>query len=103
MQFANIALISSPNIYIYGAFIFLFVYAFTELMDSNKNAVIWETLKVVSGICLIYYLGDWFSSDKFSVAIKYVLIGYFILSLLVTFWLTFKKNVATVMPQHAMK
>jgi len=101
--FANIALIGSPNIYIYGAFIFVFVYAFTELMDGNKNAVIWETFKTVAGISLIYYLGDWFASDHFSVAIKYVLIGYFIISLLVTLWLAYKKNVAMETPQHVFK
>ena len=33
--FGNIALVGKPGIFIYGAFIFLYVYAFTELMDKN--------------------------------------------------------------------
>jgi hypothetical protein len=33
--FANIAYIGNPTIFLYGAFVFLFVYAFTELMDGR--------------------------------------------------------------------
>ncbi len=40
--FANIAAIGSPGIFVYGLFIFLSVYSFTELMDRNRFAFLWE-------------------------------------------------------------
>ena len=43
--FSNLALIGSPGIFYYGAFIFAFIYALTELMDRNPRAYIWEALK----------------------------------------------------------
>ncbi|HMC99026.1 MAG TPA: sterol desaturase family protein, partial [Ferruginibacter sp.] len=65
--FGNIATIGSPNIYYYGGFVFVFVYALTEMMDGNKFAPYWETAKAIIGIGLIYYLGDWFGiSANFS-------------------------------------
>ncbi len=87
--FGNIAKIGSPNIFIYGGFIFLFVYAFTDLMDKNKSAVVWELAKNISGTGIIFYLGDWFGSDRFSPMIKYILVGYFIVSTAVAGWLAY--------------
>jgi hypothetical protein len=34
----NVAAIGTPGIFLYGAFIFLFVYALTDLMDRNRTA-----------------------------------------------------------------
>jgi alkylglycerol monooxygenase len=86
--FGNIALIGKPNIFLYGAFIFLMVYAFTELMDGNKYAVIWECAKAIAGIAVIYYLGDWFHASAFIPGIKYVLIAYFVIAVLITAWIS---------------
>ncbi len=90
--FANIALIGTPGIFIYGAFIFLFVYAFTELMDGNKYALVWEIGKNLTGIAIIFYTGDWFGANKFSDSISYVLLEYFVISTFVTIWLVLQKN-----------
>ncbi len=87
--FGNIASIGKPGIFIYGAFVFMMVYAFTELMDGNKYAIVWEALKAVLGIGLIFYSGDWFGANAFFPWISNVLIGYFILSVAVTGWLAF--------------
>ena len=87
--FGNIALVGSPGIFIYGAFIFLYVYAFTELMDRNEYAFIWEFIKCCAGIGIILYFGDWFKAATFSHAIKYILIAYFVLSSIVTTWFNF--------------
>jgi sterol desaturase/sphingolipid hydroxylase (fatty acid hydroxylase superfamily) len=85
--FGNIAYIGKPNIFIYGAFVFIMVYAFTELMDGNKYALVWEVLKAAMGIGLIFYLGDWFGANAFMPWISNVLIAYFVISLGVTGWL----------------
>jgi alkylglycerol monooxygenase len=97
--FGNIALIGKPGIFIYGAYIFVFVYAFTELMDKNKFAWFWEFMKCAGGIGIILYSGDWFSPATFAPYIKYALAGYFTLSLAVTTWFIFEhrsqNNMAT--------
>ena len=87
--FAHIAEIKSPGIFVYGGFIFLFVYAFTELMDRNPNAWIWELLKATMGIGLIFYLGDWFGSNKYFPYSNFIFIIYFLLSVAASFYFAF--------------
>ena len=90
--FGNIALIEKPAIFVYGAFIFLFVYAFTELMDGNRYAIVWEVIKAVSAISLIFLTKDWFGISQYASIIPYVLIEYFAVSVFVTIWLLQKNN-----------
>jgi sterol desaturase/sphingolipid hydroxylase (fatty acid hydroxylase superfamily) len=90
--FANIALIGMPGIFLYGAFIFLYVYAFTELMDGNKFALLWEIIKSISALSLLFFMGDWFGSDEFSTIISYGLVEYFGVSSFVTFWVIRQKK-----------
>ena len=86
--FGYIAPIDNINdgyIYYYGGFIFLFVYALTELMDRSRYAIIWETIKNVAGLAIIYSTGDWFGSDILLMgSLKYILAGYFLISEFVT-------------------
>lgn len=90
--FGNIAAIGKPNIFIYGAFIFLMVYAFTELMDGSRYAFIWEIMKAALGIGIIIYLGDWFGANAILPWMSSLLIAYFIVSVGVAAWLTFVKQ-----------
>lgn len=84
--FGNIAAIGKPDIFIYGGFIFLFVYALTELMDKTAYAFVWEFLKAFMGIGIILYTGDWFGlSQNFSLA-KYFLMAYFSISFLMSLY-----------------
>lgn len=84
--FGNISLIGSPAIFVYGAFLFLYVYAFAEAMDKSRYAFIWEALKALVGCAIIIYYGDWFQTDRLSPFIKYLLITYFVTSGLVVTW-----------------
>ncbi len=91
-MFGNIALINKLDksyIFLYGGFIFLFVYALTDLMDGSKYAVVWELLKAIMGIGIIYYLGDWFGANTFFRWANYLLISYFALSVMVTAWFVY--------------
>ena len=88
--FGNISSIGSPAMFLYGGFIFLFVYAFTELMDGNRYAFAWEIAKTLTGACILYFTGDWFGAGRWSDAIKYTIAAYFILSCLVTTWFNIK-------------
>ena len=87
--FGNLAAIGSPAMFIYGAFVFVFVYAFTELMNRNKYAMVWELLKNILGISIIYYYGDWFGAGKSLPWINVVLVAYFIISSVVAAWFVF--------------
>lgn len=91
--FGNIAYINSIDgryIYWYGAFVFLSVYALTELMDRNPDAVYWEIIRSGLGLFFIYQQGDWFGiSDKLT-GLTYPLTVYFILSMGITGWFAFK-------------
>jgi sterol desaturase/sphingolipid hydroxylase (fatty acid hydroxylase superfamily) len=86
--FGHIAAINQLNngfIYYYGAFVFLFVYALTELMDRSRYAIIWETLKNITGLALLYTTGDWFGSDiLLAGSVKFILMAYFLVSEIVT-------------------
>lgn len=93
--FGNIAGINHLNgsyIYLYGAFIFLSVYALTELMDRNPFAIIWELIKNIFGIVLLNIQSDWFGASSTIPNINYLLIGYFILATLVTGWFVYQHH-----------
>jgi sterol desaturase/sphingolipid hydroxylase (fatty acid hydroxylase superfamily) len=63
--FGNISTIGSPGIFYYGGFVFISVYAFTELMDRNPFSIVWEAIKNFFGIVIIYVQGDWFAQVHF--------------------------------------
>ncbi|HLP37246.1 sterol desaturase family protein [Lacibacter sp.] len=91
--FGNIASINALNayyIYIYGLFIFLSVYAYTDLMDRNKYAIVWEIIKNSLGIAIILQTGDWFGVAALSPVLKYMIGAYFLLSTIVTLWFVMK-------------
>lgn len=59
--FGNMARIGSPDIFIYGGFLFLSIYSFTELMDQNPRAWLWEAARAALGLWLLYAQGGlWF-------------------------------------------
>ena len=93
--FANIAVIQKPMIFVYGAFIFLFVYALTDMMDNGPFAYIWEALKAFCGIGILIYTGSWFGAESLLSTIPAILIGYFILSTMVCSYITFTEPMRT--------
>lgn len=95
--FGHIADIGNPAIFIYGFFIFLFVYAFTEVMDGSRYAMVWELIKNVVGVSIIFLFDDWFGVSYISSAINYVLLFYFGISGFISF-LLLQQNKKTVIP-----
>lgn len=85
--FGNIALVGKPGIFIYGGFIFLFVYALSELMDGSKYAVYWDLLKSAAGAGIIIYTGDWFQLNTFFSSGSWILLGYFIVSPVISYFM----------------
>jgi sterol desaturase/sphingolipid hydroxylase (fatty acid hydroxylase superfamily) len=84
--FGNIAQIGSPGMFIYGGFIFLFVYAYTEQMDNSPYAWIWEILKSSTGLCIIFLSGDWFGINKLFPYLSLLIAVYLFLSTLICFY-----------------
>ncbi|RYY59449.1 MAG: sterol desaturase family protein [Chitinophagaceae bacterium] len=70
--------IDPTDIYVYGGFIFLTVYAMTELMDRHPWAWIWELVRSGSGLFIILDKGDWFGVKNYSTLIVFFLTAYFI-------------------------
>ena len=90
--FGNISVINKLDgsfIYLYAAFVFLTVYAYTELMDRNPYAIFWEGLKNIYALGIIYYYGDWFGASQFIPWINYALIAYFITAIIVSAWFVY--------------
>jgi alkylglycerol monooxygenase len=87
--FNNIATIGMPNIFIYGAFLFLTIYSYTELMDTRSSALFWESLRLLFGIAIVLRLGDWFGLNGFTPYGNYSIIGYLLFSILVTVYFVF--------------
>ena len=90
--FGNLAEIGAPGIFYYGGYIFLTVYAFTELMDKNPIAWAWELLKSTYAFYFIFTTGDWFELSKFLPGAEYIFVGYLLLSLFLSIWFSSKKE-----------
>jgi sterol desaturase/sphingolipid hydroxylase (fatty acid hydroxylase superfamily) len=85
--FSNIAQINQLNggfIYGYGLFIFLMVYAFTDLMDKNRSAIIWEIIKNGVGFYFLYSQQDWFGASHLFSWAPLLMGFYMILSTIIT-------------------
>jgi len=91
--FGNIARINTLNdsyIYIYSAFIFVSIYANSELMDRSRYAIVWELGRCIFGVSIIYRQGDWFGLSQFTDWMNYLLIAYFVISAIVTAFFTYQ-------------
>lgn len=84
--FATIASIGSPGIFVYGLFVFLSVYAYTELMDGNANAWVWESVKNMLGVGIIATWGDWFGASQYLTISTAMVAAYFFISTVGTAW-----------------
>ncbi len=84
--FGYIAQIGSPGIFLYGVFIFLMVYSYTELMDNHRDALYWEAAKNLLGLFILYYQRDWFGLSTLGTFLPVLLAVYFIGSTLVVYY-----------------
>jgi sterol desaturase/sphingolipid hydroxylase (fatty acid hydroxylase superfamily) len=82
--FDNVARIGLPNIFVYGLFIFVTIYSYTELMDKRTFSVFWESLRFLFGVGIMAYFGDWFGLNAIMPFGNYVIMAYLFLSLSVS-------------------
>lgn len=84
--FANIAHIGSPGIFIYGGFIFLSIYALTELMDQHPYNWVWDLAKALMGWGIIYLQGDWFGINSYFPYASYCIAVYLLISVMASYF-----------------
>lgn len=95
--FAYIGSIGFAIAALYGGFLVLSIYAYTELMDRNPLAWAFELTKSVLGLAIIFWLGDWFGASQHVGAwVTPLVAGYQVLSVLVVayFSVSFRRNQA---------
>ncbi len=80
----HIAAIGVPNVFLYGGFVFIYIYALTDFMDGNKYAIGWEIFKAIFGITILVTIGDWFGADKLYAPLSKFIMAYFVISVIVT-------------------
>ena len=84
--YLSIARIDIQHIFVYGTFIFISVYSYTELMDTNNYSLFWESIRFAFGIGIITYFGNWFKIDTMIPFGTYLIIGYLTLSLIINIY-----------------
>ncbi|MDL2145042.1 MULTISPECIES: sterol desaturase family protein [Flavobacterium] len=84
--FDNVAKIGLPNIFLYGFFILITIYSYSELMDKSKYAIFWEGLRFSIAIGIIMYYGDWFGLNQVIPFSNPVILTYLTLSFLITIY-----------------
>ncbi len=91
--FGNIATIGAGNIFLYGAFIFLFAYALTDLMDGNRSSLFWEGLKMAFGCGFILARGDFFGLSNVLPSGQILVMVYLLTSFALTYYILNKEFV----------
>jgi alkylglycerol monooxygenase len=76
--YGNIAKFGVPNMFIYGGFLMLSIYAYSELMDRNPKAIWWELIKNLCGFALIFQMGNWFGGNQNQ---TFLVVGYLMMSM----------------------
>jgi len=87
LLFGNIAKINFSEMLLSGAFIYLSVYAYTELMDKNPQAIYWELLKNIFGFSVILLTGKWFGIPSLSQYLIYFIEFYLLISTFIVAWI----------------
>jgi sterol desaturase/sphingolipid hydroxylase (fatty acid hydroxylase superfamily) len=82
--FANIQSIGLNQMFWYGGFIFLSIYAITEQMDHNLTAPLFEGLRLAFGVLVIVVTGDWFGASAFWTGAPFLIVTYLIFSFILS-------------------
>ena len=95
----SITSIGLPNVFVYGAFIFVSVYSYTELMDERKFSLFWEGIRFIFGVGIISFFGDWFGMNQLFSFANYIIFGYLTLSFIISIYfvsINFEKETLVV-------
>jgi hypothetical protein len=87
--------------FLYGGFIFLQVYAFTDLMDGYQTAWLWEAGKNALGLAWLLYSGDWFGLKALHPLLPVLLMSYFVIATIVSAWFCRQQGSQPATAAHA--
>jgi len=88
--FATLANYAFYDLLLFGLFVFLTIYAYTELMDRSKRAPVWEVLASALGLSIIYRMGGWYDMEKYVSIAGQLLTLYMLVSVAVSLYFTYK-------------
>lgn len=79
--FARLGSLSFMHVLVYGMYVFLTIYALTDLMDRHKWNFIIEIIRIMAAASIFYWQGDWFGHG-----ILPFIVLYHVLSFLASVW-----------------
>jgi sterol desaturase/sphingolipid hydroxylase (fatty acid hydroxylase superfamily) len=96
--FKSIGTIQISEMAQYGLYLFLSVYAYTELMGKNPLTLWQEFAKNTLGVFMFVNHGDWYGLASFSTILNYGVLAYFFIATIITayFVLTEMKDTKSV-------
>ncbi|WP_046745305.1 sterol desaturase family protein [Kordia zhangzhouensis] len=74
---------------LYGAIVFISIYSYTSLMDRYKYTLIFETIKVVLALFVIFYFKDWYGINSYFQYGSIAMAIYFVMSFLATIYFSY--------------
>ncbi len=90
VNFAEFAFI---DIFLYAAFLMVYVFAYTSAMDKQPWAWVAELCKMIAGFALIYKLDGWYGLDQFLPGATWAMAVYLAFSFGASLYFTFgEKN-----------
>lgn len=95
--FNNLSGLGFNDSILFGGFIVLMICSYTMLMDRNKYAFLIDTLKFLIAIAIILFRSDWFLIESVFTGARFVVICYFGLTWVLTYYflnVSDKKRVA---------
>ncbi len=97
----HIADFAYPDILLYASFLMLSIFGYTTLMDNHKLALPAEIIKLVFGLGLVYKMGGWFMMDNYFGGATIIMIAYFIISVLISYYLLYiEKTEQILIPEN---
>lgn len=96
--FLNVAAIGVDGGIAYGIFLGLSLFSLTSLLDKSWLTLMSETLRVLTAAVIVYMQGEWFGMEQLLPYASLLIVGWVIISAIVSFWLILgeqKKPVVT--------
>ncbi|MFD2567479.1 sterol desaturase family protein [Pseudotenacibaculum haliotis] len=88
-MFFNYGNIGFNNLLIYGLIMFLGIYSYTSVMDGTKYSWVFESIRTLLGLYIIYTTSDWFGVNEFFSQGSNLVALYFIISFASTLYFLF--------------
>ena len=87
--------IGFPNLFIYGALVFVSIYGFTSLMDRLRSAVWIEVVRGLAGLLYMIQYDGWFGLEALLPYGNFIVAGYFVVTMIGGFYFGRRENPQT--------